>query len=328
MRATRTLMLLVLVAMGLALAGLAQAEWKFSGYTQMRYNFWDNDLDKGDAFDIRRARIKAEGPVSEATTFKIQLDLAKLDDSGGGEVELKDLLLTRTINEQWKGTLGFTSVPFGFEVPTSSSKRLPLERSQAANKLFPGERDTGLYLHYTPENKRAPGVVFGLSNGMAKWYEADKSGNEDTDSWALMARLQWHLPNNGCAGLSYRLADRTREVGGEDENYDDDLLGLHLRYNFPSNWALQAEYYDGTDMDVDESWWNGQAEYALSSCPVTVFYRHDVYDFGGTDDFTRHTIGGGWDFDKNERVTVQIEDYDDGKGGSFTNGAVQYQIMY
>lgn len=328
MRTTQILMLTVLVATGLGLAGLVQAEWKFSGYTQMRYNFWDSDLDKGDAFDARRARIKAEGAVSQVTTFKIQIDLAKLDDSGGGEVELKDLLLTRTLNEQWKGSLGFTSVPFGYEVPTSSSKRLPLERSQAANKLFPGERDTGLYFHYTPENKKAPDVVFGFSNGMAKWYEADKSGNEDTDSWALMARLQWHLPDDGCAGLSYRMADRTREVGGVEQDYDDDLLGLHLRYNFPRNWALQAEYYDGSDMDVDVSGWYGQAEYAFSSRPATAFYRYDVYDFGGSDDFTRHTVGCAWDLDKNERVTVQIEDYDDGKGGSFTNGAVQYQIKY
>jgi hypothetical protein len=294
----------------------------------MRYNLWDSDLDKGDAFDIRRGRIKAEGPVSEATSFKIQFELAKLDDSGGGDVELKDLLLTRTLSEQWKGTLGFTSVPFGFEVPYSSSKRLPLERSEAAIRLFPGERDTGIYFHFAPENKKAPDVVFGFSNGMAKWYEADKSGNEDTDSWALMARLQWSLPNDGCAGLSYRIADRTREVSGVEEDYDDDLLGTHVRYNFPRNWALQAEYYDGTDKDVDVSGWYGQAEYAFSSCPVTAFYRYSVYDFGGMDDHANHALGCGWDMDRNERVTVQIEDYDNGKGDSFTNGAVQYQIKY
>lgn len=308
----------------------AHAEWKFSGYTQARYNFWDGDLeDEPDAFDLRRVRIKAEGPVSEETTIKLQFDLGKLDDEGAGDIELKDALISRKLNPEWTATAGFTSVPFGYEVPTSSSRRLALERSEAANRLFPGERDTGLYLHYTPQQKNRASVSLGYGNGLAKWYSGDRSGNEDSDSSALFARVQWPLANSGVAGVSYMMASRNREIGGVDTDFgSEDVLGLHARYNFPRHWSLQAEYYDGEILDIGVDGWYAMAEYALPKAPATIYYRYDTFDRQQPDDFTRHTAGIAYDLNKNERVTLQGERYDDYDSESHTNFALQWQVKY
>jgi hypothetical protein len=313
----------------LILATAAHAEWKFSGYTQARYNLWDSDLDEADEFDLRRVRLKAEGPVSDETMMKLQLDFSKLDDTGSGSVELKDALISRKLNPEWTATLGFTSVPFGYEVPTSSSRRLALERSEAANRLFPGERDIGLYLHYAPAKAKRPAVSLGYGNGLAKWYSNDSAGNEDTDSSALFARVQWPLPNKGVAGASYMMASRNREIAGVETDFgSEDVFGLHARYNFPKQWALQAEYYDGEILDVDVDGWYAMAEYALPKAPATIYYRYDTFDRQQPDDFSRHTLGMAYDLNKNERLTLQGERIDSYTSESFTNFALQWQVKY
>ncbi|MEN6302043.1 MAG: porin [Armatimonadia bacterium] len=328
MQITRILRWVGLAAVVFAISGAVQAEWKFGGYTQARYNFWDGDLDSDDAFDLRRVQIKAEGPVSEETTIKLQVDLGKLDDHGG-DVELRDALITRKLNAEWTGTLGLTSVPFGYEVPTSSSRRLALERSLAASKLFPGEVDTGLYFHYMPEKKGRPMASFGYGNGLKKWRDADSKGNEDTDSSALIARVQWPVGKSGVAGASYMMADRKREIDGVETDFgSENVLGLHVRYDLPKTWAFQAEYYDGELLDVDVDGWYAMAEYALPKAPATIFYRYDTFDLQQPQDFSRNTLGVAYELSKNERVTLQGERYDDYDGKQYTSFGLQYQVKY
>lgn len=331
-------LLLAVLGVVVSLSSAAHAEWKWSGYTQLRFNQWDSDLNKpdNDQFQIRRARIKLEGQVSEDTTITLQADFSKLvdDEKGSGSVELKDALITRKFSPEWFVTGGYTSVPFGYEVPLSDSFAWPLERSKVADALFPGQRDTGVYVHYRPAKAAVPQVDFGYGNGLHSWYDGT---DRDTSSEAFIARAQWPLKNAGVAGLSYMMADRTRTIGGTSYDFDNqDAWGAHLRYNFPRNWTVQSDYYNGhqpvlsgglpVNLSVDG--WYGLAGYTLTSKPVTFFYRYDTYDFGGADDFNRNALGLVWDRNKNDRYTIQIEDGDDGKGTDFTNFAVQWQVKY
>lgn len=310
---------------------LAHAEWKFSGYTQARFNAWDNDVDD-DSFDLRRVRIKAEGPVfGEETTIKLQFDLSGLDDDNG-EVELKDALITRKFTPDIKGAMGYTSVPFGYEVPTSSSKRLALERSEVARRFFPGERATGAWFMYHPAavaGQIKPMIDLGYTNGLSKWYDEDSSGNEDAGSHAFFARVQAPFAKTGLAGLSYMAADRERTIGGVDTPFgSENIFGAHLRYDSPSGFAVQGEYYTGEILDKDVTGLYGLLEYKLPKTPKTLFYRYDTCDRSMAFDFTRHTAGIAWDVDKNERVTLQGEFIEDYVGNGITNYALQYQVKY
>jgi hypothetical protein len=322
------------------LVSAAHAEWKFSGYTQLRYNLWDSAVDD-DSFDARRARLKFEGPVfGDTTTFKIQLELAGLDDDHG-EVELKDLNLSRKLGHDVKATLGYQPIQFGYEVPVSSSKRLPFERSEIAKRLFPGERTIGAYVAYHPKptaGRLTPQFDAAYTNGMWKWTEgSDNAGftDEDTDSWAWFVRAQVPIVgSSGVVGASFMGAQRVRDVMGVSTDFgSENAFGLHARYDTNFGLAVQGEYYDGEILDVDNMGWYAMGEYEFKHSPWTLFYRFDTCDREDkVIDFERHTAGAAWQLSKNERITFQAEAIDGFKysspAASVTNFGVQYQIAY
>jgi hypothetical protein len=301
------------------ICGPAAGEMSVSGYTQARYMWHDDSMYKPDEFDLRRVRLKVKGPINEeGTVATLQIDLSKLDESGSGEVGLKDAIIEHPLSDDWKVRLGYSSVLFGFEVPYSSSSRLPFERSQAARKLFPGERDTGLYLVRTPASGDEPELVVAYSDGLADW--------EDDEQSMALGRVQWHLPNKGVAGVSYMSGDRTRE----GECYDQNVWGAHIRYHANDGLVFQGEYYDGEILGADVDGWYGQVEFAFPDSGWTGYYRYDLYNDGSPshDEYQRNTLGAMYQLDKNQRVSIQWEGYDDGTGGSFDNYGVQWQFKY
>jgi hypothetical protein len=314
----RIVLCAVLVALT-ALVHSAGAEMTVSGYTQARYNWYDDSMYKPDEFDLRRVRLKAKGAINEqGTVATVQIDLSKLDDPQAGDVELKTATVEHPLNEQWRATVGFGDVLFGFEIAYSSSNRLPFERSYAASKLFPGEQGTGVYFVSSPTNSHQPELVIGYGDGLRKWQDDEQS--------AALARVQWQLPNKGVAGFSYLAGDRTRN----SECYDQNVWGAHVRWPANHGLVFQGEYYDGEMLGADVDGWYGQLEYAFPNSSWTGYYRYDTYNDGDPshDKYQRNTLGAMYQLDKNQRVSVQWEGYDDGKGGSFDNYGVQWQFKY
>jgi hypothetical protein len=326
---SRTAVLGLLCTLGLCLLfeGPAKADIKLSGYTQARINFWDGALDKSDDFDLRRVRLKAEAPVNDqGTQLVLQIELAELDDAGGGNVTLKDAKIEHRLSDRWSARLGYAKMPFGFDVPYSSSKRLPLERSQAARRLFPGERDTGLYFTYVPPRANVPKVAFGYGNGVHEWRDSDK------ESHAALLALEWPLPNKGAAGVSYMDASRvqTDPNTGQNVHFANDVWGAHVRWNGSQGINFQAEAFGGKLLGVNVDGWYSLAEVTPRDLPATVFYRYDTFDDGlpASDLFRRHTLGVASDIAEKSRVTAQWECYHDSKGGAFTNYGLQWQVEY
>jgi hypothetical protein len=300
-------------------AQTAQAQLKVSGYTQARYNWYDDSMYKPDEFDLRRVRLKVKGALNDTgTVATLQIDLSKLDESGSGDVGLKDAIIEHPLSDDWRVRLGYSSVLFGFEVPYSSSRRLPFERSQAARKLFPGERDTGVYFIRTPNGEGGPEFVVAYSDGLADW--------EDDEQSMALARVQWDLPDKGAVGVSYAMGDRTRS----DMCYDQDVWGAHVRWPAGHGLVFQGEYYDGEILGADVDGWYGQLEYSFPTSKWTSYYRYDIYDDGDPchTDYDRDTLGVMYQLDAKQRISVQWEGYEDGKGGSFDNYGVQWQFKY
>ena len=337
---SRGLGLMVALALCALLTTVAHAEIELSGYAQARYYERDSQESKSDEFDLRRVRLKAAGPVNDrGTKAKVQIDLAKLDDPDGSVV-LKDAILTHPLSDQWAVRLGYSDVPFGFEVEYSSSKRYPLERSYLAKKLFPGEKDQGIYFFCHPAKQGQPEFAIGYSNGMHEWRKDSK--DDDKEASAFTARIQWQLPRKGVAGVSFMTAERTTTF---DTSFDADVVGAHVRYNGPSGFNFQGEYYDGERVKVgtssaqldDVDGFYAQVEYQRrNSSQATLFYRYDEYNetHGGSnvEDYERHTLGVAWDIAKNDRITLEFEDYEKTKGSdptkSYQNIALQWQAKY
>jgi len=330
---TRGWCAVVLAAVCCLVVTSAYAELKISGYTQARYNHYDDDLsDDADGFDLRRVRVKVAGPVNDdGTKITLQVCLGKMDDRGDNSVALKDATISHPLSDEWTARLGFASMEFGLEVPYSSSKRLPLERSQVAGKLFPGERDTGLYLYYKSERKGTPNLTLGYSNDLKDNHKI--TGYAETgDCSALVARAEWPLHNDSVAGVSYLRAKREGENadGTPATPYDNDVWGAHLRHNGDRGLNLQAEYFDGERKDKDVSGWYATLEYKPEKAKHTFFYRYDTYDDGVSshDDYVRHTVGNAWDVGKNSRITLQYEDIDTESGATGSNVGLQWQTKY
>lgn len=146
------------------------------GYTQFRYSYLfdeknlrldDSDASVGDnsGFSIRRARIVFSGDITDWLSFYIQPDFSAAvagttSDANNSFVQLRDaygdifLPLPFLEKKELRIRTGLSKVPFGFETLQSSQQRAPFDRSDAINSAVPGERDIGLFLYYSPEEKR------------------------------------------------------------------------------------------------------------------------------------------------------------------------------
>ncbi len=317
--------LLAVVVLVLLVAATTSAEVKISGYTQVRCA--DTSIEDDDCeFDIRRCMLGLSTPVNDdGTEIRLCVNLGGLDDDDG-EMNLEDAIIIHPLSAEWKARVGYSDAVFGYDLPCSSSRRLPLERAQATRLLLPGGKDTGVYCTYTPQSTRngTPSVILGITNDIedvADWFD------EHDRSYAFVGGLRWGLPNKGQAGISYMSSKREGTIGGTATEWDDDLWGAHVRYNSSSNFAFQGEYLAGNRQEVGVSGWYGLLEVKPSNSRATAFYRYDTYDDGDVDDYCRHTLGVALEVGAQSRVTLQYEDIDDeGVGGS--NFGLQWQVSY
>ena len=138
----------------------SQLQWlrriKLSGFVQAQYQWADRtgmaSVAGGDfpasvaqRFKVRRAEFKTR--FSNDTVDVV----ANIDVTQSG-VAIKDAYGKFTV-PTWKSlsfTAGIFSRPFGWEVPYSSGMLESPERSRIIQTLFPGERDLGAMLSFTP----------------------------------------------------------------------------------------------------------------------------------------------------------------------------------
>ncbi len=323
----------LLVLCALLTVAPASAELEISGYTQARY--WDDDADKDVStndydFDVKRLYLKLAGPINDdGTKFTLQVDLGGLDDDK--DLKIQDAKITHPLNDAWTAQFGYADMPFGCDVVYSSSKRLPFERAAVTRALFPGEKATGLHLFYKPQanSRTRPHFLFGFSDDLEDMKDKlYKAPDTHEDSKALVMGVRWLLPNKGEAGISYMSADREGfDAANRKLNYDNDVLGFHVRHNGSRGFSVQAEYFDGERGPADVSGWYATLEYAPPQSKTSWFYRYDVYDDGDPDDYQRHTIGAAWEPGKNSRVTVQYQDIDD-EGTTGSDVGVQWLVKY
>jgi phosphate-selective porin len=122
---------------------------KVSGYIQAQFiNYQDGLLKNNDAnntFFVRRARLKVTYQATDGLKFVLQPDFAT------GNLSLKDAYAVATLPKLrslalWAGQFN----RLNYEVEYSSSQREVMERSRVILNLYPGEREVGAKLEFTP----------------------------------------------------------------------------------------------------------------------------------------------------------------------------------
>lgn len=136
------------------------------GYAQFRYNRLfesnkdlkcsqcDKSIGQNNGFFMRRGRIILFGQVSDKVFVYIQPDYSSADDAGTqlNYFQLRDAYFDYALTDDktWRIRSGVSKVPWGFQNLQSSSNRATLDRDDALNSALPNERDTGVYLMWSP----------------------------------------------------------------------------------------------------------------------------------------------------------------------------------
>lgn len=140
---------------------------RLKGYAQFRYNRLgetnryltsagtDRSIGDDQGFFMRRARLTFFGEVHDKVYVYIQPDYAS-DANNQNYFQIRDAYFdyALTNDKSLRARIGISKVPFGFDNLQSSSNRSALDRSDAINSAAPNERDTGVFLMYTPDEIR------------------------------------------------------------------------------------------------------------------------------------------------------------------------------
>jgi hypothetical protein len=148
------------------------AKWheklQFRGYSQFRYNRLgetnrelicpgcDKSIGDKQGFFLRRGRLILFGEVNNRVYIYIQPDYGSEASGNQNYFQIRDAYFDYALTDsrEWRIRSGISKVPFGFQNLQSSSNRAPLDRDEGLNSAAPNERDTGVYLMYSPNEVR------------------------------------------------------------------------------------------------------------------------------------------------------------------------------
>lgn len=329
-----------IAALCLVFALPACAQWNpgMEGYAQFRYEYSDS-ADDGD-FDTRRVRIGWHDQVNdEGTEARFMIGLGDL--LAGDEDDDVDLIyawVSHPFENGWSTRLGFGEVRFGHDVPYSSSKRLPFERSRAASSFLPGVFGLGAMVSYEGENTPIQLDLQALDS-MDAWH--DNAVFSDAESF--VARVQYPFDDSGLVGVSY-MTSSIDLSGQSPADLGPDVWGFHLTRDW-NRFGFRGEYFDGDWANLGDDTasihnadgWYAQVHYMPEESAATPFYRYDEFNYsanmttaqgtGGEAEYSRHTLGVAYEPWANNRLTLQVEDIDMDTDDDTTVG-VQWQVIY
>ena len=256
------------------------------GYTQFRYNFtddkqmvdeYDNSIGNNKGFLVRRARIIISGDIHERVSLYFQTDFGQgtgvtgtsLNNQNFGQIRdlYADVFLTK--DKEWRIRAGISKVPFGFDVLQSSQQRIALDRSDAINSAAPNERDTGLFLYYTPVETRklfrslvekglkGSGDYGILGVGVYNGQTLNVNEANDNKHVVLHSTYPFELPYGQIVQVgvdAYRGLINVPVAGGvtvpDSGNINDERIGTHFVL-YPQPFGLQAEWNWGRGPELN-----------------------------------------------------------------------------
>ncbi|MFQ5808763.1 MAG: porin [Armatimonadota bacterium] len=289
---------------------------KVGGYLQFR---WNDHPDKASSlgkpdndFQVRRARIKVEAKPTDRLKGTLQIDLPV----GDGVVDVKDAYGEYYLGDakETRVRFGQAKVPFGFQIPQSSSRRLTMERTDL-KVMTPGERDQGAWLMYTPKKLHdrfnelkshhlGTGDFGFLTAGIFNGQGFNSSEANDSKHFVFRADYPFECGSGrmGQAGVSILTGDYVTGNAEATANsttatvpaaaIDEHALNFHF-YLPPDPWGVQFEYLTGESAALftpdaldPNTWFVGQADvdawygqfHVKAGEDGTAFVRFDEFD--------------------------------------------------
>ena len=281
------------------------------GYTQFRYNAtlddkklnseYDSSIGDNTGFLVRRARIVISGDIHERVSLYLQTDFGQGVSAVSGTAnnnqnfaQLRDLYadVFLTKDKEFRIRAGISKVPFGFDVLQSSQNRAAFDRSDAINSASPNERDTGLFLYYTPVETRklfrslvekglkGSGDYGILGVGVYNGQTLNVTERNDNKHVVLHATYPFELPYGQIVQVgvdAYRGLINVPVGPGvtipDGGNINDERIGTHFIL-YPQPFGLQAEWNWGRGPELNAARTTVQEGY-LQGGYVQAMYKWD-----------------------------------------------------
>jgi hypothetical protein len=299
---------------------------QIDGYMQLRFRDDKATLGRKE-FLVRTARVNVRGPVSDRTSYRIemQFDSKETGKGPGSKAQLRSAYIDYQATPESRVRMGQMTLPWGYELEEPTQELWSGERSLLMDRLFPDQRDLGLNLNYR-RSPKATKLDVGAFNGAG----IDMTDNNNHQN--LMARVDFPLRNGSVALSGYT---GTNSEGAARTRQDRDAVSA--RYHWGDTQFL-GEFVTGSDKGKDIRGWYGQVGHPIAKKqPNLLFAKYDTYDENRSapnDLFKRWSFGYWYSLDKATRLTFAFEKRDVGpKFSEFTkwNGnsaIVQLQVVY
>jgi phosphate-selective porin len=268
---------------------------KVSGYIQAQFESDQKDLvktnDPTNTFYIRRARIKFTYEATDGIKFVLQPDFST------GNLSLKDAYAVVNIPKLkglslWAGQFNRPN----YEVEYSSSQREVLERSRMIRTIYPGEREIGAKVEFTPAQLPLK-LQFAVLNGNFSGSQA-----KDIDSrkdYMARAVYSFHFPGAGIGidlgahGYYGSLMAKTKYILNYENQMDSVSISpgsyldkqwaggeIQIFYDILGGMSLKGEYMKGKNAFPGDSKAN---PYKIKN--FTGYYAYFIKNIGKRNQF-------------------------------------------
>jgi phosphate-selective porin len=239
---------------------------KVSGYIQAQFEQYQSDLvktnDASNTFYIRRARVKFTYEAIDGLKFVLQPDFST------GNLSIKDAYAVASLPKLaslslWAGQFNRPN----YEVEYSSSQREILERSRVVRAIYPGEREIGAKLEFSPITLPLK-LQFAVLNGNFTGKEPkDQDSKKDIIARAVYSftlagvgiDLGTHVYNGGLRAKNKYLSGFEQEMDSVTTNtgsyLDKQWYGGELRFFFDvlGGMSIKGEYIAGKNATSGDS---------------------------------------------------------------------------
>ena len=345
----------------LQITGYVQARYQESGKseglfpagTSAKAGTYNGNYAQGgnnESFELRRARLKVTGAVTDNTKFGIQIDTSGAVTAGAApnqQVTVREGYVAYTFGDGKPAdaptvTAGLFANPFGYQLFTSTASILTPERPLAFSEAGYGiwanqDYDKGVQLSYN-----TPQQLVGFLPGGVKLTAALVNGNgrtgEDSDRHVdQIYRLGYQTPNKRLgAGVSYyngQVPEVTAATGTAYRNDKKQIFGADAQYAAPFGVFANVEYENGPYQQLYR--FTTQTASSAVDAPgnrIEGYYGQIGYSFFSKTD---RPLSLFFNYDKLRRATagpLKSDSYDDenqGYGASYNlDKATRLRVYY
>jgi hypothetical protein len=250
------------------------------GYGQVRYTTLynednepnisvpnDRSVNEAETLLLRRGRVILSGDVTDHLFVYAQSDFAGSTGVTGSDsaVQMRDFYGDIAVDKdkEHRFRVGQSKVPFGWVNLQSSQNRAAIERPDALNSAFEGERDMGAYYYWAPKHirdlfrdlvrsgRKGSGDYGVIGVGAFAGQGPNRSDRNGDVHWVARASYPFEFENKqvvelGVQGYTGHYVVGTAAVGGvtptvEDGGVRDERLASTFVL-YPQPFGLEAEW--------------------------------------------------------------------------------------